>query len=45
MGYALPSWVPTEENENGTILILDDFNRADQRFIQATMELKYLDTL
>lgn len=29
MGYALPSWVPTDENPNGTILILDDFNRAD----------------
>lgn len=41
MGYALPTWVPTNENPNGTILILDDFNRADPRFIQATMELKY----
>ena len=29
MGYALPAWVPTSRNENGTILILDDFNRAD----------------
>lgn len=39
MSYALPSWVPQEENENGTILLLDDFNRADPRMIQATMEL------
>ena len=29
MGYALPAWVPTNQNPNGTILILDDFNRAD----------------
>lgn len=40
MGYALPSWLPTTDNENGTLLILDDFNRADQRFTQAVMELK-----
>ena len=39
MGYAIPSWVPTEEDPNGIILILDDFSRADPRFIQATMEL------
>ena len=39
MSYALPSWVPREENPNGTLLLLDDFNRADPRMIQATMEL------
>ena len=39
MGYALPTWVPTNQNPNGTILILDDFNRADPRFITACMEL------
>ena len=39
MSYALPSWVPKEEYENGFILLLDDFNRADPRMIQATMEL------
>lgn len=39
MNYALPAWVPTDENPNGTILILDDFNRADPRFLAAVMEL------
>lgn len=39
MSYALPSWVPKEEYDNGFILLLDDFNRADPRMIQATMEL------
>ena len=39
MSYALPSWVPRVENPNGTLLLLDDFNRADPRMIQATMEL------
>ena len=29
MSYALPSWVPREETPNGTLLLLDDFNRAD----------------
>ena len=40
MNYAKPMWLPTEENENGGILILDDYNRADPRFLTATMELK-----
>lgn len=39
MSYAKPSWVPKTENPNGGILILDDFNRADLRFLQAVMEL------
>lgn len=39
MNYALPSWVPKEEYDNGFILLLDDFNRADPRMVQATMEL------
>lgn len=39
MSYAKPMWVPTTVNPNGGILILDDFNRADQRFLQAIMEL------
>ena len=39
MNYAKPMWLPTEENENGGILILDDYNRADPRFLTATMEL------
>lgn len=39
MSYAPPAWLPKQENPNGGILILDDWNRADQRFIQACMEL------
>lgn len=39
MSYAPPAWLPKESNSNGGILILDDWNRADQRFIQAVMEL------
>lgn len=37
MGYATPAWLP--KTNNGGILILDDWNRADPRFIQAVMEL------
>lgn len=39
MSYAPPAWLPKDMNPNGGILILDDWNRADQRFIQAVMEL------
>jgi hypothetical protein len=39
MGYAPPSWLPSEENPNGTILLLDDYTRASNLFMQATMEL------
>lgn len=39
MSYAPPAWLPKDNNENGGILILDDWNRADARFIQAVMEL------
>ena len=39
MGYAPPAWLPKEENPNGTILLLDDYTRASQLFMQATMEL------
>lgn len=39
MSYAPPAWLPKTVNPNGGILILDDWNRADQRFIQAVMEL------
>ena len=38
MGYAKPMWVP-EYNENGILVNLDDFSRANQQLIQATMEL------
>ena len=39
MGYAPPAWLPREENQNGCILMLDDYSRASQLFMQATMEL------
>lgn len=39
MGYAVPSWLPQEENPNGCILCLDDYTRANALFMQATMEL------
>lgn len=37
MGYAVPEWI--QGKDEGGILLLDDWNRADQRFTQATMEL------
>lgn len=39
MGYAPPAWLPDEENPNGTILLLDDYTRANSLFMQACMEL------
>ena len=39
MGYAAQAWLPKEENENGCILLLDDYTRANPLFMQATMEL------
>ena len=39
MSYAPPSWLPKEENPNGCILLLDDYTRSNQLFMQATMEL------
>ena len=45
MSYAKPSWVP-EYNENGTILLMDDYNRASSTLLNAAMEIileqKYL---
>ena len=38
MGYAKPAWVP-EYNENGTLLILDDYVRANPQLLQACMDL------
>ena len=38
MGYAKPAWVP-EYNENGTIVVLDDYGRATSQLMQACMEL------
>lgn len=37
MSYAIPSWVPKDDEE--IILLLDDFRRADYRYMQALMEL------
>lgn len=39
MSYATPTWVPKELTDEGGVLILDDWNRADPRFLQAMMEL------
>lgn len=36
--YAKPAWVP-EYNENGNIVCLDDFSRANSQLLQATMRL------
>lgn len=38
MGYAKPAWVP-DYNENGTILLADDYNRANQALLNAFMEV------
>ena len=38
MGYAKPAWVP-EYNENGTIVCLDDYVRANPQLLQSCMEL------
>jgi len=37
MGYASPEWI--NNKKEGGILILDDYTRADARFMQATMTL------
>lgn len=39
MGYATPKWLPREDNPNGTILLLDDYSRAQPVFLQACMTL------
>ena len=38
MGYAKPAWVP-DYNENGTIVLFDDYNRANQAILKAAMDL------
>ena len=38
MGYAKPAWVP-EYNENGTIVCLDDYVRANPQLLQSCMRL------
>lgn len=37
MGYSVPDWIAGKKG--GGVLILDDYNRASQRFTQAVMEL------
>ena len=37
MAYSLPEWVPT--HANGALILFDDYNRAQQRFLQAVMEI------
>tara|TARA_R110000824_G_scaffold311729_3_gene498867 strand:+ start:2578 stop:3837 length:1260 start_codon:yes stop_codon:yes gene_type:complete len=37
MSYCAPEWI--SDTKEGGILLLDDWNRADMRFIQAVMEL------
>jgi hypothetical protein len=37
MSYCAPEWIA--DSKDGGILLLDDWNRADVRFIQAVMEL------
>jgi hypothetical protein len=39
MGYAVPSWIQGREDARGGILLLDDWTRADPRYLQAVMEL------
>jgi len=38
MGYAKPAWVPSY-NENGNIVLLDDYVRGNQQLMQACMDL------
>lgn len=38
MSYAKPAWVP-EYNENGNIVLLDDYVRANPQMLQACMDL------
>ena len=38
MDFAIPSWVPKEE-DGSNILMLDDYSRANPLILQATMEL------
>lgn len=39
MSYAPPAWLPSSENPNGTIVLFDDFSRANNLFMQAIMEI------
>ncbi len=37
--YATPKWLPSEFNPNGTVIIFDDFSRANPMFMQSIMEI------
>lgn len=37
--FRKPEWVPDENNQDYGILFIDDFNRANERIIQGTMQL------
>lgn len=39
MSYSPPEWIVNVDKDQGGILLLDDFTRADPRFMQATMTL------
>lgn len=38
MGYAVPAWIQGRSDKGG-VLLLDDWTRADPRYLQAVMEL------
>lgn len=38
MNFAIPSWVP-KDTDGPTMLVLDDYSRANPLILQATMEL------
>lgn len=38
MAYAKPAWVP-DYSENGTVVLLDDWSRANSQLLQAVMDL------
>ena len=39
MSYCPPEWIADKDDGKGGVLILDDYTRAETRFLQATMEL------
>lgn len=40
MSYSKPAWVP-EYNENGTIILMDDYSRANPQLLGALMQIIY----
>lgn len=39
MGYAPPAWLPREENPNGILVTLDDWNRTNSVIMNCVMEI------